>query len=545
MTDLTALLASAQDAFSSIKSGTTEIQTVRSTQQKLAETAADQVAQAGVNDALVAKQKDLGTIQTQNAMAKAGAIFGADLSQSGELISDYAARQQTAREQRMALEHTITEKQSVGFTDNPLAYIINQFTVNDDINKHNALLDEEDGLGKSIEDITRESSAVAQNQKNFEISVTQASAQAKADSITQLAAANAAKIKIDGMNYQAEAINAALQGKKSIYDIQSSLTSFKEREQEMDLRMKEYAMHSAQFKWAKQDRADKQASDESLAATIQKGLNVMYGTGPNVPNLSLSPQAAKDWIMRLKSGGEVGKLANAAYMAGLSGVIGGSPAQVIDGLYNGQQYEVKPGQEPVIKLFSSVIQDLKGSAPKDDAERQQLVNSQVNSRLEQMAKKIKPGDVDNVFNVGDVRQYLSAPALSSVPLVQKVLANSQVDMSEPSNLRLEAIRGVKEGTISVEEAAEGLKALYKTAVGVNLGTKNLSRFGVTLDSKKESTGSYKAELRADPKAVLFKGTDTVNLTDSTDIKRSLLKGISELYMFRNNLGAVPAAKLGN
>lgn len=525
MSDLSALLASAQDAFSSISSGTSQIKDIRTAQQKMAENTAQLLESAGINDAIVRDQKNLATIQTQNAAAKAGAIFGADLSQAGERISEYARVQQTARDQRMALEQTIADKQSVGFTDNPLQYIINQFTVNDDINKHNALVDVEDGAGKSIEDITRESSAVAQNQKNFEISITAASAKAESDSILAKAQAQASDVREKSMNYQADAVNASMAQSKDVLNIQSDINNAKQQQEERALRMKEFDMHSAKFEWDKQDRADKQASDTSLAETMQKGLNVIYGA--KAPNISASPQIAKDWIMRLKSGGEVGKLANSAYMKGLSGILGGSAAQVIDEIYSGVAVDVKPGQEPILKLFENSRRELAAVSPdiKDDAQRQALVNATVNKNLEKMAKNIKPGDTDNVFNVGDVRNYLTSAAVASTPLAQKILAESKVDMNDPSKVYAEALRGVKEGKIKIEEAADGLATLYKQAVDTNLKIRDMARYGVALDSKAENVRNFKTDIQTRPGA-LIGGHEIVNMADDNSVKRALLTSIA-------------------
>ena len=525
MSDLSALLASAQDAFSSLSSGTSQIKDIRTAQQKMAENTAQLLESAGINDAIVRDQKNLAAIQTQNAAAKAGAIFGADLSQAGERISEYARVQQTARDQRMALEQTIADKQSVGFTDNPLQYIINQFTVNDDINKHNALVDVEDGAGKSIEDITRESSAVAQNQKNFEISITAASAKAESDSILAKAQAQASDVREKSMNYQADAVNASMAQSKDVLNIQSDINNAKQQQEERALRMKEFAMHSAKFEWDKQDRADKQASDTSLAETMQKGLNVIYGA--KAPNISASPQIAKDWIMRLKSGGEVGKLANSAYMKGLSGILGGSAAQVIDEIYSGVAVDVKPGQEPILKLFENSRRELAAISPdiKDDAQRQALVNATVNKNLEKMAKNIKPGDTDNVFNVGDVRNYLTSAAVASTPLAQKVLVDSKVDMNDPSKVYAEALRGVKEGKIKIEEAADGLATLYKQAVDTNLKIRDMARYGVALDSKAENVRNFKTDIQTRPGA-LIGGHEIVNMADDNSVKRALLTSIA-------------------
>lgn len=534
--DISALLSSANDAFSAISSGSKAIQGIRTTQQQMAEDTASMQEAAGAAAAAVISADQAGKLQTQAAALKAGAIFGADLNQTGEKISQYARVQQEARDKRMALEQTIAEKQSVGFTDNPLQYIINQFTVNDDINKHNALVDVEDGAGKSIDDITRESSAVALNQRNFETSVTQASAKAKADEAVLKAQVQANETRTASLNYNVDALNSAINASKETLAIRFNINQAQNSQEQLRLAMANYALHKQEFDWRKEEKAKAAESDEFFIDRMQKGFKVMYGD--KAPDLSMNPKLGRQMLTLLKSNTPAGKEAIDAYMAGQSGVLGGAPSQVIDRIYSGAQYDVKPGQEPILKLFSSAVQLTKGQDIKDDAQRQNLLNSAVNIQLEGMAKKIKPGDTDNVFNIGNVRTYLSMPGVSELPLVQKVLSSSQVDMNDPAKVYAETLRGVKEGTVSIEQAVDGLAAVYRKGVETNLASKELTRFGISLNSKNENVRNYKTDIQIHPGAFIGK-SETVNLTDPNEVKRALLKTIGASIAVDMNKVSVP------
>ena len=81
-------------------------------------------------------------------------------------------------QQKYAAE--IEKKQSVSFFENPLEAIINSFTINADIAKHNLAEARGDAAAQQIQKLNQLSSQAAQLQGQFSAPVTQASAEAAA-----------------------------------------------------------------------------------------------------------------------------------------------------------------------------------------------------------------------------------------------------------------------------------------------------------------------------------------------------------------------------
>jgi hypothetical protein len=525
--DITKLLESAQSAFDFSRSGTAEIQATRSTQQAMTEQIALSQIMEGQAKATVIAAETAGQLQTQAARLKAGAAFGADLNQQGERISELAQVQTQTQEARLALSQGIAAKRSVSFLDNPLEFVVNQFTVGGDIAKYNALADVEDTVTKNIEDITRLSSAVAQNQKNFEVTITQASADAKAQEALLNAEQQAAVTRISGLNYNIEAVKAAMEASKEQMGIRFNVNSALNAQESMKLQMANHALAVQEAKYRAEDRAEKAHTDDYLASRIIKGYQVLYGD--KAPEM-LSPGEVKVMVGLMKSGTPAGQEATRAYMAGVSGVVAGDPAQVIDMIGRGLPIQFTPAQAQVKGVFEKAVAEVRnrGMLPKDDAERRQVMNLEVNKILSKMSKEVKAGDGDNIFQIPDVKQVMALPGVVDTPFVQKILATSKVDLNNPKMVYGEALRGVKEGKLTIDQAVEGVLSVYQKGVEVNIASKNLTRLGIAPSGKDTVLTDYNTPIEVAPGA-LFGGSKTISLTRREDVTRAMLKTLGLSY----------------
>ena len=542
--DITKLLASAQEAFDLSASGSKEIAVTRDSQRVMTEQVAlSQIAEGQAKYTVIAAD-EAGKLQSQAARLKAGAAFGADLNQQGERISELAMLQNQTQEARLALSQSIAAKQSVSFLDNPLEYVVNQFTVGGDISKFNALADVEDTVTKSIEDITRLSSAVAQNQKNFEVTVTQASADAKAQEALLNAEQQATVTRISGLNYNIEAVKAAMDASKEQMGIRFSVNQALNAQESLKLQMANHALAVQEAKYRKEDREEKAHTDDYLAARIVKGYQVLYGD--NAPEM-LSPSEVKVMVGLMKSGTPAGQEATRAYLAGVSGAVAGNPAQVIDMIGRGLPIQFTPAQATVKGVFEKAVAEVRnrGMLPKDDAERQQIMNLEVNKILSKMSKEVKAGDGDNIFQIPDVKRVMTLPGVVDTPFVQKILSTSQVDVNNPKMVYNEALRGVKEGKLTVDQAAEGVLSVYQKGVALNIASKNLPRLGIAPSTKELKLNDYNTPIEVIPGA-LFGGSKTVNLTSREDVTRAMLKTMSRDIQtrMRQSPELTPAASFG-
>jgi hypothetical protein len=540
--DITKLLASAQEAFDLSASTAKESGEISFSQQAMTEQIARAQIAEGQAKATVIAAEQAGQLQSQAARLKAGAAFGADLNQQGERISELAMIQNQTQEARLALSQSIAAKQSVSFLDNPLEYVVNQFTVGGDISKFNALADVEDTVTKNIEDITRLSSAVAQNQKNFEVTVTQASADAKAQEALLNAEQQATATRIVGQNYNLAALKATMDASKEQMGIRFSVNQALNAQESQRLQMANHELAVQEAKYRKEDREEKKQTDGYLASRIIKGYQVFYG---DKAADMITPGDVKQMVTLMKSGTPAGQEATRAFMAGESNKVAGSPAQVIDMIGRGLPIQFTPAQTSVKGVFEKAVAEVRnrGMLPKDDAERQQIMNLEVNKILSKMSKEVKAGDGENIFQIPDVKLVMQDSAVASTPFVQKILSTSQVDVNNPKMVYNEALRGVKEGKLTVDQAVEGVLSVYQKGVALNIDSKNLPRLGIAPSTKDLKLNDYNTPIETSPGA-LFGGSKTVNLTDRTAVTRAMLETLRLTYTPKGLVQSIGAGPTG-
>lgn len=533
------ILAAAQSAQTQMANAGTEIAEARQSQAELSTESANLQVDIGLNNQIIEGAKNQAALATQNARLKAGAIFGADLNQQGEQISKATAIWQSAYERQLASAQAIEEKDKVAFTDNPLQYIVNQFTINQDIEAHNAALKVKNVAKEHIEEINALSNATAVNQSNFSQSITQASVDAASKNTLNTALIQANQAKIASLGYNVEGLKDAVNMSKEALGVMFNVQSMQNQQAQLKLAMDNYALHKEEFKWKQDEHAAQEATDEYLVGRIQKGLESMYGD--KAPNLQANPKLAKQYLTLMKSNTPAGKEAVDAYMAGgASGVLGGNSGQVIDMMKSGINLQFTPAQEPIKQLLSASHSEFVGSInagvtakPSNAAEFNRAVSSVVENKVNAMLKNVKPGDGDNIFNIGAVDQLLKMPGVADTALTQKVLgpaATAGVKFDDPKQVYATVTAALEKKQISINEAVEGITALYQKGVKTNLETRQLTKFGIPLPTNMP----YNTGVVVDPYSLLG-GTEVVNLTDKNQVTRALMKTTSSLFSKINPL----------
>lgn len=527
MADINPILAAAQKSIGTIGTNTEAIQSDRQTQQALSDTTASLQLDIGAQDAIIKGVQNAGALATQNARLKAGAIFGADLNQQGEQLSTAADIWNQAYAKKMTALDDIAKKDSVGFMDNPLGFIINQFSVNDDIRAHNSALEIEQAAKQHIDEINSMSDATAKNQKNFEINVTQAAIDADAKRTADAAQILANKAKTEGINYNVDGLQAAITATKEQTSLKFQVLAAQNAQAQLKLAMDSYALHKEEFDWKREEKTNKDLGDIDLVARMQKGLTVLYGD--KAPDLTASKAVAQRYLTLLKSNSPAGKEAVDAYMAGQTGIIGGSPAQVIDSINSGVAVQFTPVQEPIKKLFDVATQQVSqqvqaGAVTK--ANYQAALNNTVTAQVNTYLKDIEPGSANNPFNIGSVATLIKMPGSGDTPLAQKVLApmvTAGAKLDDPKQVYSSSIAAANNGTISINDAVDGIVSLYQKGVATNLETRQLTKFGIV---PTDNMHSYNTRVEVDPTA-MFGGTAIVDLTNRNAVQRAVLKTMSK------------------
>ena len=534
---LDAAYGSAASTAAVVDKSTAGIQNDRTAQQTLQDNSASLQLDLGAQQNIIDGVANQGALAAQNARLKAGAIFGADLNQQGEQITAATDIWKAAYQKKMDSLNAISQKDSVGFMDNPLGFILNQFSVNDDIRNHNSALEVEQAAKQHIDEINQMSNATAQNQKNFEINITQASIDAAAKKTTDAAQILANKAETDGLGYNVDSLQTAIAASKEKTALKFQVLGAQTSQAELKLRMDEYATHKDEFDWKKEQVAKSEGADDYFVGRIQQGLKVMYGD--KAPDLDASPKLAKQYLTLFKSNSPAGKEAVDAYMAGQTGILGGNPAQVIDSLKSGVAFQFTPVQEPIRKMFDIAVQgvgqDVAVGNVKNKEEATAALNSRVTKQVNDYLKDIEPGSGNNPFNIGAVASLIKMPELAKDPIVQNVFApmvEAGVKLDDPKQVYAATIEAISSGRIKIGEAVGGLNFLYQKGVDTNLAARNLTKFGIV---PTDSMHTYNTQIATDPTA-LFGGTSIVDLTNKNDVQRAILNTLSKQRIANTSFG---------
>jgi len=518
----------AADAFTASSAKTTaDIQGYRDSQANLAVSIGENNEEAILNRGIVTRVKDLADLQTQNARIKAGSIFGTDLTLQGEVVSQAVDSINRAYADKKAATDAIEKNNSVSFMDNPLQYIVNQFKHNDLVDRYNIAETRESDATKYLTDITALSSASAKNQENFNASLTAAAIEAKTAEAAELAGAALNKARIDGIAYNVEAIKEAQSISVQDLSVKFQKLGAENAQQQLKLAMDNYALHKQEFDWKKREKADANLTDSYIIDRMNKGFQTLYGA--NAPDLTNNRLMAKQMLALLKTGGAVGKEAADAFMAGQSGVIAGTPSQLVDLLKSGVRPEFTSDQTSIKSLFEDVIDKInvdKAGRVIDKKVEAESIDVAARAKLDDMLREVKPGDPKNIFNIPTPLKIIQAsPPIAALPLVQKVLlptmqaANGDGKVFEnASSVYSAAIAAIQSGKITVTEAADGYTALYQRGVELNLKSKNIQKFGLV---PTEAMRSYKTSVEVDPTA-LWGGTKIIDNTSPAEVRRSML-----------------------
>ena len=520
---LAAAYSGAASTAAVVDKSTAGIQNDRTAQQTLQDNSASLQLDIGAQDNIIAGVQNQGALAAQNARLKAGAIFGADLNQQGEQITAATDIWKAAYQKKMDSLSAISQKDSVGFMDNPLGFILNQFSVNDDIRAHNSALEVEQAAKQHIDEINSMSDATARNQKNFEINITQASIDAVAKKTTDAAQILANKAETDGLGYNVDSLQTAIAASKETTALKFQVLGAQNAQAQLKIAMDSYALHKEEFDWRQEEKANKDLGDADLVDRMQRGLTVLYGD--KAPDLTASKAISQRYLSLLKSNSPAGKEAVDAYMAGQTGIIGGSPAQVIDSINSGVAVQFTPVQEPIKRIFEVATQQV-GSMPlANKQEAVKALNVAVTGQMDKFLKDIEPGSGNNPFNIGAVSSLVQMPGVNTTPLAQKVLApmvTAGAKLDDPKQVYASALAAVSGGKISVEDAVDGIVTLYQKGVDTNLAARNFTKFGIV---PSDNMHTYNTQIAINPDA-LFGGTSVVDLTNRNAVQRAILKTMS-------------------
>jgi hypothetical protein len=498
----------------------------------------------GTNNVIIDQAKTASSQKIQQARLDTASKLGTDMSLQGNVLSSLISDQQEALHERNTQLQEINRKRAVGFFDDPLQWAVNQFTINDDIAKHNAANEVYQARRQQILDLNQETQQTVVTQNMLDTSATQASAKASADNAFLSAKVLADKERKDGIVYGAEQIKAAMTADNYLYQTVRDTFAAKQQAISTNLALERMAMEREQLDSRKQKEELGSSLDAWLIERYNKGVEGRLGS--KAVAVSLDSDVGKRIVQLYKIGGELGDQVKSDVLRGKRALemdptgafrsLAASPSDMLDMRTNSVPLVLTPAQEPIDKILAQTQDELSSAIneldPKKRLDKKDVnavrafVDNTANAKLAAQAKKINWKDSDNLLNINVAStELLSQPQIASLPITQKFILpriQAGASMANPDAVFAALANAVIKGDLSYNEARDYPKVIAQ-AQAVNLATRQLSSFGFRLTP--EMMG-YNVELTTKPTG-LFGKHEIVDISKDSSFDAAFNKYVSD------------------
>lgn len=526
--DLNPILAQTAKTNRALTSGTKELQGVYNGAKSYTDANADLYKTIGDNTNIIETTKQNAELATQQARTQAANKLGTNYKDQGEVLSalaDTISEQYKVRDAALA---EIQKKQSTNFLEDPLGWVVNQFTINDDIKAHNVADERLANAQQQYQTLNTLTQSAITTQNALTESITASTIKAGADNISAQAAIKANDEKLKGVVYNAEAIKSAMQLSKDQLNNSFQVFNAQKQEQQVEIALAHLALSREEFSWRKEEKVKGQQDDAYLIDLINEGRKQRLG--PQADLLTPGTARANTALSLLKSNSPVGQEFQVDYKIGEQSratgvkVLAPSPAQAIE-MISTMPVNLAPAQAPVKELLDqareNVAKTIVATGEKDKAVIAANLNAEVKRLVEEQSKKIVTGDSSNIFNIPSIQTLIKNDAVKDLPVVKAVIAPAVAngaDLTDPNKVFALAATAMKEGKISYAQALE-LSTIYQSGVRVNMEAKQLSSLGIV------PKWSYNSQIQTNPVSP-FGGKQIVDLTKPDAVGRALNKYLS-------------------
>lgn len=449
--------------------------------------------QTGVIDAV----KNQGQLVAQTAVQSYAHNLGVDAD--GTLSAQQAQAQQTfldASARAADAASTIAQKRSVSFFDDPLSWLSNKLTINSDIDNFNGAAGEANTAEQFIQESNQliDARAVALN------NIKTVTSQAAAESATKIAVEQQLQLSDQlqraGIAANTQGIEAVqnmswrqIQIQSAKLDADSKLQNAQDAQERLQMARDQFGLEKARLALQQSKEDQKDGADQYLHDQLVKGLKLMYPNNPaawDIPDgkyksmisgkLPLDPTWKRAW-----------DVAQSTDIAGSNGsrVLGTSPANTIDILQG--KPTIAPSAQPTVDLLTRAMATASASpaykqaiASKDVKAAQDVINSTVDQMM--VAQSQHVSDPTSLYYLPPIDKIAeSIPGTQESPFYQIVIApaaKAGINMSDPGTVAKQAVQAVKDGKISLNEAANNMSAMYGIGQQWNFEAKQIFGLGI-------------------------------------------------------------------
>lgn len=490
---------------------------------------------AGLDTQTIDTQKAQGLLDAQDAAQRVATSYGGNPNDVSFIMTQLGAQWQQTEAARLDAEKVVQQKQSVSFLDDPLTWLSNKLTVNTDINNYNNLNQQSDDLFAQMKGINDLNTSTAESMRSIATTQTAGTVAATSDLAAQQTAIDSAKAQLQSSLYNAAGVKAVTDLSQDSVDnvVKGAQTAIAAghlavAQQQASIMQAELNQKTALYAQEVKDKQQADASDAQMLQYTNVGRSAM-----GLPALADSTKL----LTFIKMGGPEAEAIKQQMTSGaMSSAIGGKPVIAATAgtsarllANSGSPLATSnPAMKPVIDLLSNSYTEAKnpqtqaalGINNKDLNSVDSGISSLVNNQVVQMAGNIKTGDASNIFQAPPLTALASMASVKSNPLYTSVLepqVKAGMTETDPNKLLMLTSAAVEAGQISVQDAANGMSALFRSAIALNTETKDYMRVGITPQT------SYNTTLQA---TGTFGGSSRIDMTNAAQVTTALMKQLA-------------------
>lgn len=493
--------AIAQQLETTIKGGKTAAGQVTANDAKAQNTlnGIQKIYETMATDAATVKNAETAAkLNTQVATDALVTAMGADPKSSANVLLELAREQATAQASARDNFKELHRRSEIKPTQDFSGFLSAQlFGVEESRAAYRKAAGYSDLLTKQVSDANQLIQQSVAIYKAVEAPITQGSAEAAARIAASQAAVAAQQSALDGIKHSTEAVIRAQALDSQQLGLLFQARSAQQSEEAHKLALKNFDLHVEQFNWQKEEkriadeaRADGKQLDEHILENINIGRSV-------IGQPAIDAREGKFILQQFKAGKtdlyEAYLRGGASKDTGIA-MIGTSPADTIRTFdeHPDAVARLPESKQPTIRLLAQARENVRGkiALEKDPLKISKIINDEVASIVQQQYSNVTRSE-DNVFNIGDLKQFLGSPtgdqlaipaptAIAASSVYKKFLVplrDANIDLSDQRVVMQMVVKAIKDKQITFEDAVD-MSTVYKQATVINLQARGLTGMGI-------------------------------------------------------------------
>jgi len=542
MADINPVLAAAAKNNAELASARTSVSADTSASNAAYKIIGDTARSVGVNNAVIESAKQTGDLQTQAARDAVAASLGTDVSQTSNKLlelNNSLLESMGIRKQALA---AVNEKQRVGLFDDPLQWVMNQLTVNDDIAKFNAANAEVTNKSDTIAALNSATQQSILTQNALKHTTSEAAALASIQNTRNIAEIQARQTEVLAYHNNIQGTQAVLAMSNQQLANNNIVFHAKESAEQLALSYKGDARAERQLQLSEERQA---AEKELWASAIEKKnmeklsqdeqLRILNIGRVNRGAPPLTGSAITRFLTMRAKDGNIHEEFQEDYKRGAATLVKGDKVISLDAAgfidtLNTVGIALTPAQAPLRAVVETVTQKVaeeiaraqhNGTGPLAGGKlTKEVVDARQNEVMKEVLNgyrnKIVPGDADNPYNIGAVSDLIQLPNVATLPVVVKVLApllasqGGAAALNDPAKLASMVLAAAEKGDISWNELMS-VPLIFQRGNALNNAAKQFKSLGLPENQ------NYPVKL---PIGVTNRfSTPTVDMANEADWKR--------------------------